>query len=228
MAKTALIIEDDEDIAILEDWHLRKDGYQTFIAKSAEEGLVVLKRVVPSVIILDLMLPGMDGLTMCKTIRSDARLSGVPIVIVSAKGAEADVVRGLEIGADDYVIKPFSPKILVARVKAVLRRKDGNATNPDETIIIDNISIVPDKRLAKVDSQEVKLTSMEFDLLHHLARHRGRVFTRYQIVDSIHGEDYSVTDRSVDVCVAGLRKKLGKAGDMIETVRGVGYRLKEQ
>ncbi len=227
MADTALIIEDDEDIAVLEDYNLRKEGFSTFAAKSAEEGLGILKKVNPSVIVLDLMLPGMDGLTFCKTIRANSQYAGIPVIIVTAKGSENDVVKGLELGADDYITKPFSTKILVARVKALLRRKQQGPANPNEVITIDTILIDPGKHMVVVDNEKIKLTPMEFDVLHFLARHKGWVFTRYQIVDSIHGEDYSVTDRSVDVCITGLRKKLGESSELIETVRGVGYRFKE-
>lgn len=227
MADTALIIEDDEDIAVLEDYNLRKEGFATFVAKSAEEGLMILKRAAPSVIVLDLMLPGMDGLTLCKTIRTNIQFASVPIIMVTAKGAESDVVRGLEFGADDYLTKPFSTKIFVARVKALLRRKQQGPANPNDVISVDNILIDPGKHMVVVDNEKIKLTPMEYDVLHFLARHKGWVFTRYQIVDSIHGEDYSVTDRSVDVCITGLRKKLGQSSEVIETVRGVGYRFKE-
>lgn len=227
MSDSALIIEDDEDIAVLEDYNLRKEGFSTFVAKSAEEGLVILKKVIPSIIILDLMLPGMDGLTFCKTIRANVQFAGVPVIMVTAKGAEVDVVKGLEFGADDYITKPFSTKILVARVKALLRRKQKGPSSPSDVIVTENILIDPGKHLVVVDNDKIKLTPMEFDVLHFLARHKGWVFTRYQIVDSIHGEDYSVTDRSVDVCITGLRKKLGESSEVIETVRGVGYRFKE-
>lgn len=228
MMDTALIIEDDEDIAVLEDYNLKKEGFSTFVAKSAEEGLAILRKSIPSIIILDLMLPGMDGLTFCKTIKANPQYSEIPLLMVSARGSEADVVKGLELGADDYITKPFSTKILVARVKTLLRRKCKGPSGPNEIIMLGKIFIDPGKRVVSVDDEKIKLTPMEFDVLHFLARHKGWVFTRYQIVDSIHGEDYSVTDRSVDVCITGLRRKLGDSSDLIETVRGVGYRFKEE
>lgn len=228
MSDTVLIIEDDGDIAVLEDYNLKKEGFATFVAKSAEEGLQILGKVLPSVIVLDLMLPGMDGLTFCKTIRANPKFVKVPVIMVSAKGAEIDVVKGLELGADDYMTKPFSTMIFVARVKALLRRKSLGPSNPDEIITSSFMTIDPGKRTVFINGEKAKLSPMEFDVLHFLARHKGWVFTRYQIVDSIHGEDYSVTDRSVDVCVTGLRKKLGQLSEIIETVRGVGYRFKEE
>jgi two-component system phosphate regulon response regulator PhoB len=219
-----LVVEDDEDIAILEAYNLKKEGFRVSLAKSAEEGLKLIQKEKPALIVLDLMLPGMDGFTFCKTVRANPDLAKIPIIIVSAKGEERDVVKGLEMGADDYVSKPFSPKVLVARAKTVLRRSPASSTDMVSTGALE---IDPTRRQARVDGKEVKLTAMEFDVLHHFMRHVGWVFTRYQIIDSIHGEDYPVTDRSVDVCIVGLRKKLGEFGEMIETVRGVGYRFKE-
>jgi two-component system phosphate regulon response regulator PhoB len=228
MSNTALIIEDDEDIAVLEDYNLKQEGFATFVAKSAEEGLQILSKVLPSVIVLDLMLPGMDGLTFCKIIRANSQYRDIPLIMVTAKGSEVDVVKGLELGADDYLTKPFSTRILVARVKSLLRRKQNGPSGPTDIIMAAKIQIDPGRRIATVDGTKIKLTPMEFDVLHFLARHKGWVFTRYQIVDSIHGEEYSVTDRSVDVCITGLRKKLEDSSDVIETVRGVGYRFKEE
>lgn len=224
MSEKVLVIEDDEDIAILEAYNLKKEGFEVSLAKSSEDGLKQIRAEKPSLVVLDLMLPGMDGLTFCKTMKNNPDLAKIPIIMVTAKGDERDVVKGLEMGADDYVTKPFSPKILVARVKTILRR---NPASESDRITAGDIEVDPIRRSVRVDGKEIRLTAMEFDVLHHFVRHTGWVFTRYQIIDSIHGEDYPVTDRSVDVCIVGLRKKLGESGEMIETVRGVGYRFKE-
>jgi two-component system alkaline phosphatase synthesis response regulator PhoP len=174
-----------------------------------------------------LMLPGLDGLEVCRLLKRGAATQALPIVMLTAKGEESDIVAGLELGADDYITKPFSPRVLVARVRAVLRRKVSGAPGDDQPLAIENIVIHPGRHEVRIDDRPVALTLSEFKMLHFLARRRGWVFTRYQIVDALRGEDYPVTDRSVDVLVVGLRKKLGEAGKLIETVRGVGYRFKE-
>ena len=173
------------------------------------------------------MLPEIDGLEVCKLIKNDAEMSAVAVVMLTAKGTEADIVAGLEMGADDYITKPFSPRVLLARVKAVLRRKEMPAETDKTVVRIHDIEIDPGKHRVLVRGKQIKLTSTEFNLLRFLAARPGWVFTRYQIVDAIHGNDYPVTDRSIDVQVVGLRKKLGSAGKYIETVRGVGYRFEE-
>jgi two-component system phosphate regulon response regulator PhoB len=173
------------------------------------------------------MLPGLDGLSVCKRLKQDPRTKEIPIVMVTAKGEESDIVAGLELGAEDYVTKPFSPKVLIARVRTVLRRMEKGAVGEDETISIHDLVIHPGRHEVLVDGKPVDLTYTEFRVLHYLARRPGWVFTRYQIVDAVHGQDYPVTERSVDVQIAGLRKKLGHAGQYIDTVRGVGYRFRE-
>jgi two-component system phosphate regulon response regulator PhoB len=175
---------------------------------------------------LDLMLPGIDGLEVCREIKADERLKSIPVVMVTARGEEPDVVAGLELGADDYVSKPFSPKVLVARVKTALRRRI--AVQPDSQTIVrhERLLINPQRREVAIDNERIELTNTEFKLLHFLIRQPGIVFTRDQIVDGVHGDDYPVTDRSVDVQIVGLRKKLLEYGACIETVRGVGYRFK--
>jgi len=181
----------------------------------------------PDLVILDLMLPGMNGLDVCRQIKQDSNTRHIPIIIVSAKGEEADIVTGLELGADDYVPKPFSPRILLARVRAVLRRsKDAEEENA-RSMNIDGLVIDSNKYQVSIDGKPEKLTKSEFSILFFLASHRGWVFTRYQIVDAIRGEQHVVTERAVDVQIAGLRKKLGEYAALVETVRGVGYRFKE-
>ncbi|MBU4186383.1 MAG: response regulator transcription factor, partial [Proteobacteria bacterium] len=183
----------------------------------------------PDLIVLDLMLPGIDGLEVTKILKSDSKTLHIPIIMLTAKGEEADIVAGLELGADDYITKPFSPRILIARVRAVIRRKDKSKKDNDlETIQIHNILINPRKREILAKNKPIDLTFTEFQILYYLAKRPGWVFTRFQIVDAVRGDDYPVTDRSVDVQIVGLRKKLGLCGKYIETVRGVGYRFREK
>lgn len=222
-----LIVEDEEDILELLRVSLSREGYQVACATSGEEALKLFKKQVPDIVILDLMLPGMDGLDVAKVLKNDSQLKDIPILMLTARGEEADIVTGLELGADDYMTKPFSPRVLIARIRAVLRRKVKISPETTSIIRIHNLIINPGRHEALVDGEAVQLTYTEFGIINYLARRPGWVFTRSQIVDAIRGEDYPVTDRSVDVQVAGLRKKLGPAGQCIETVRGVGYRFKE-
>jgi two-component system phosphate regulon response regulator PhoB len=228
MAKeNILIVEDEEDILELVRYNLSREGYQTTGASSGEEALKLVKSSSPDLVLLDLMLPGIDGLEVCRQLKNNERTKSVPVVMLTARGEESDVVTGLEMGADDYITKPFSPRVLAARVKAVLRRRE--AAPHDETLPlrIRNIIIHPGRHEVTIDGDQVDLTLTEFRILHFLASHPGWVFTRYQIVEAVHGDNYPVTDRSVDVQIVGLRKKLGLTGDLIETVRGIGYRFKE-
>ena len=224
---TILVIEDDEDIRELIKYNLAREGYRVLLEASGESGLKAAKSSNPALIILDLMLPGMDGLEACRILKSGQATGTIPIIMVTAKGEEADIVTGLEIGADDYMTKPFSPKVLVARVRAALRRKQQKVMAEDEVITAGPLLIHPGRHEVTVDGKLIQLTFTEFRLLHFLASRPGWVFTRYQIVDAIRGDDYVVTDRTVDVQVVGLRRKLGKYGRHIETVRGVGYRFKD-
>ena len=226
MKSTILVIDDEEDIRELIRYNLSKEGYRVECAMSGEEGLEILKSLIPDMIILDLMLPGIDGLEVCRQIKSEQNLKQVPVIMVTARGDEPDIVAGLELGADDYVSKPFSPKVLLARVKSVFRRGRGASIDADEILTQDGLVVNPKRREVRVDNQLTELTNTEFKLLHFLMRQPGLVFTRDQIVEGVHGDDYPVTDRSVDVQVVGLRKKLGLYGAQVETVRGVGYRFK--
>ena len=229
MAKEViLVVEDEEDIQELIRYNLAREGYQTVSAMSGEDALNSIDNKLPDLILLDLMLPGIDGLEICRRLKADGKTSHIPIIMVSARGEEADVVTGLELGADDYITKPFSPRVLMARIKAVLRRKSGEEKNEETVLNVSGMLIHPGRREIVIDGKRVDLTYTEFQLLHLLARRRGWVFTRYQIVNAIKGEDYPVTDRSVDVQIVGLRKKLGEYGKLIETVRGVGYRFREE
>ena len=195
---------------------------------SGEDALRAVENEQPDLIVLDLMLPGVDGLEVCRRVRSDPQTAAIPIIMLTAKSEEADVVTGLELGADDYLTKPFSPRVLLARVRAVLRRGAVQVADDNATLSRGDLVIDPGKHDVAVAGVSTDLSATEFKLLHLLARRPGWVFTRNQIIDAVHGDGYAVTDRSVDVQVVGLRRKLGDAGDAIETVRGVGYRFKEQ
>ena len=225
--KIILIVEDEEDVMELIRYNLAKEGFNCDAAYNGREALKKVQETLPDLVLLDLMLPEVDGLEVCKRLKSSPQTEHIPIVMVTAKSDEADIVKGLELGADDYITKPFSPRVLAARVKAVLRRKTTEIPGKSAAIRIHDIQIDPGRHKMFVKDKAVELTSSEFGLLQFLAARPGWVFTRYQIVDAIHGADYPVTDRSVDVQVVGLRKKLGKAGKYIETVRGIGYRFKE-
>ncbi|MEX2016393.1 MAG: response regulator [Candidatus Hydrogenedentales bacterium] len=226
-ADTILVVEDEEVIRELVRYHLAKEGFSVAEAKNGEEALKWLQKNSAVLVVLDLMLPVLSGLDVCKRIKKDPRTENLPVVMVTAKGEEADIVIGLEFGADDYITKPFSPRVLVARVRAVLRRRERTPAAEDETITIHDVVIHPGRHEITIGGKPVDLTYTEFKVMQTLARRPGWVFTRYQIVDAIRGEDYAVTPRAVDVQIAGLRKKLGNAGKYIETVRGVGYRFAE-
>jgi two-component system alkaline phosphatase synthesis response regulator PhoP len=224
---TILIVEDEDDIAEVVSYNLTKEGFRVYRAATGEEGLRLSRSLSPALLILDLMLPGIDGLDICKLIKGDQKTDDIPVLILSAKGEEEDIVRGLELGADDYLVKPFSPKVLIARVKSILRRVNAVEISSDASLVVEPFVLDPRRHELILAGSFVELTSTEFKILHLLMRKAGWVFTRFQIVDEVHGEDYPVTDRSVDVQIAGLRKKLGRFGSWVETVRGVGYRFRD-
>ncbi|MFP3928499.1 MAG: response regulator transcription factor [Desulfobacteraceae bacterium] len=221
-----LVVDDEEDILELVRYHLEREHHRVSLASSGEEAIEKIRSQPPHLVILDLMLPGIDGLETARIIKADPLTKDISIIMLTAKGEEVDVVTGLELGADDYVTKPFSPRVLVARVKTVLRRRK-TPVDEDSVIRIHNLVIHPGRREVLVDGRPAALTYSEFSILAYLARRPGWVFTRTQIVDAVRGDDYPVTDRSVDVQIVGLRRKLGHAGSLVETVRGVGYRFKE-
>ena len=225
--ETILVIDDEEDILELVRYNLAREGYTVRTATSGEQALRMIRQELPDLVLLDLMLPNIDGLEVCKRIKGDPDLAGVPVVMLTAKGAETDIVAGLELGAADYITKPFSPRILLARARAVLRRNTIDADDADEIVNIHSIVIHPGRHEVTISGKPIDLTHTEFKVLQYLARRPGWVFTRYQIVDAVHGVEHAVTERSVDVQIVGLRKKLGDAGEFIETVRGVGYRFRE-
>ena len=223
---TILIVDDEEDIRELVELNLAQEGYKVLSCETGEQALETAAYKLPDLIILDLMLPGIDGLEVCKKLKSNIKTENIPIVMLTAKGEETDIVTGLELGADDYVTKPFRGKVLVARVRRILRRSTERSEEAI-TIKIHDLTIDPARREVLVKGKPVELTFTEFNILHTLAKRPGLVFTRYQIVDILHGGDYLVTERAVDVQIVSLRKKLGPYGNYIETVRGVGYRFKD-
>ncbi len=220
-----LIVEDDEDIAELLEYNLQRQGYRPSCAGTGEDGLREAREGKPDLILLDLMLPRLSGLDVCRALKGAPATAGIPIIMLTAKGEEEDIVAGFNAGADDYVTKPFRPKILLARVQAVLRR--GPAARPDgeEPLEIGSLRIHPGRHEVADDNGLIELTRTEFRILQFLASRPGWVFTRNQIVRAVHGDDYPVTGRSVDVQMAALRRKLGDHGAMIHTVRGVGYKM---
>ncbi|MBN1505428.1 MAG: response regulator transcription factor [Sedimentisphaerales bacterium] len=220
-----LVVDDEEDIRELVELNLGREGYRVLACDTGERALDLSRTKKPDLIVLDLMLPGVDGLEVCRRLKADPDTRQIPVVMLTAKGEEADIVAGLEIGADDYVTKPFSGRVLVARVRRLLRKHPQEAE--DQGILrVEGVKIDPARREVLLDGRPVVLTLTEFNILHALARRPGVVFTRYQIVDKVHGDDYPVTDRAVDVQIVALRRKLGPYGKLIETVRGVGYRFK--
>ena len=226
--KTILVVDDEEDILELLRFNLTREGFTVTTAASGEDAVKTISRKTPDLVLLDLMLPGLDGLEVCRTIKKDPKTAGIPIMMVTAKGEESDVVAGLELGADDYLTKPFSMKVLVARARSLLRRRREPPAEKNAPIRIHEIEINPGRHEVLIKGKPVEMTFSELRILHLLASRPGWVLTREQIVDAVRGEDYAVTDRAVDVQIVGIRRKLGARADYIETVRGVGYRFAEQ
>lgn len=228
LKETILIVDDEEDIVELIKYNLGNEGYSILTAFTGEKAIKIANQSQPDLIVLDLMLPGIDGLDVTKYLKNNKKTNNIPIIMLTAKGEESDIVIGLEMGANDYISKPFSPKVLIARIRAIFRRRKKDSDlkperiNQEGSLIIDRA-----KHLVTIDGTILDLTFSEFELLSFLVDKKGWVFTRKQIVDAIHGEGYSVTERSVDVIIVGLRKKLKNHASEIETVRGVGYRFKE-
>lgn len=224
-----LVVDDERDILELVQYNLQKEGFAVTCVASGEEAVSAAHARLPDLIVLDLMLPGVDGLEVCRQLRAESATRHIPIVMLTAKGGEADIVAGLELGAADYVTKPFSPRVLTARLRAVLRRDQG--ADSETMLRVGPLTIRPAEYRVTAGSGVIELTAAEFRILHFLARRPGWVFTRHQLIDAAQGDDAFasdrfVTDRSVDVHIVSLRRKLGPDGALIETVRGVGYRLK--
>jgi two-component system phosphate regulon response regulator PhoB len=220
-----VVIEDEPDIVEVMCYNLQREGYQVSSTTRGDEGLELVRNQSPALVILDLMLPGMDGLTVCQQIKSDPLTRATPIIIVSAKGEESDVVIGLGLGADDYIAKPFSPREMLARVKAVLRRGPLQEEQQKDRIVAKDLVIDPGRHEVRAAGELVKLTATEFKLLHQLASQPGRAYTREQLLNRVVGEGVVVVDRNIDVHIRSVRKKLGDLGEMIQTIRGVGYRF---
>lgn len=227
--KRILVVDDESDIGELLRYNLDQEGFEVEVIQEGEKLLSSLKSFQPDLVILDLMLPGVSGLDLCRQLKRDSEFENLPVIILSAKSSETDKIVGLEIGADDYVTKPFSPREAVARVKAVLRRyedkKDGSNKAAFE---FDGIRIDISRHEIFVDEEEIKLTNTEFRILHCLMQKPGHVFNRSQLIDFALGKDVSVVDRTIDVHITNLRKKLNSRGPQIESIRGVGYRLKQK
>lgn len=224
-----LIVEDEADIRELISFNLEMSGYEVEKARDGEEGLALAKSKKFDLIILDLMLPGMDGIKVCSQLRKNPSTADVPVIMLTARSEDDDIVNGLETGADDYITKPFSPRILIARVKAALRRSSSVVKEENTTIIsIHGIRIDSARHEVSLDGETVNLSATEFAILRFLAKNPGWVFSRNQIIDSVKGEDYPVTARAVDVQILGIRRKLGDQGSIIETVRGIGYRMRSE
>jgi two-component system, OmpR family, alkaline phosphatase synthesis response regulator PhoP len=221
--ETILLVEDDVDIRELVRYNMEREGYKVVASASAEQAKSALAKKVPNLILLDLMLPGMDGFSFCRELRKDERTAKIPVIMVTARVEDADIVAGLEVGADDYVTKPFSARVLVARVKTALRRREVEPEDSADTLVRGPFEIDRTHHLAKVKGKHITLTIGEFKALDLFMRRPGVVFSRYQIVDAIHGGEHASTDRAVDVLIVGLRKKLGSSSEWIETIRGVGY-----
>jgi len=223
-----VVIEDEPDILEVLQYNLSREGYRVVTSRDGEEGLESIRNEDPDLVLLDLMLPGLDGIEVCRRLKTDPVTASIPVIMVTAKGEESDVVIGLQLGADDYVAKPFSPRELMARIKAVLRRGPLKEERKlGERIVRDGLVIDSVRHQVSVDGEQASLTATEMRLLHFLAANPGRVFTRDQLVSRVIGDRAVVVDRNIDVHIGAIRRKLGSYRGLIETLRGVGYRFKE-
>ena len=228
--ETILLVEDDPDIAELVQFNLEREGYRVIVCAEGDVGLAEIMRVKPNLVILDLMLPKIDGLTICKSVRAQSELAGIPIIMLTAKSEESDVIIGLELGADDYLTKPFSPRELLARMKAVLRRQKpskSEAKPERERIVVGPVALDIERHEAFLNNESLILTLAEFKILATLMSKPGRVFSREQLLEKVTGGDVYVIDRNIDVHIRSIRKKLGEEAEFIFTVRGVGYKCRE-
>ncbi len=228
MKKTKIaVIEDEADILEVIDYNLSKEGFDVCSALNGEEGLALVKKEGPDLVLLDLMLPGLDGIEICRTLKADYSTRSIPIIMVTAKGEESDIVLGLGMGADDYVVKPFRPRELMARIRSVLRR--GNFIEEGEGVVsIDELVIDINRHEVKLEGKIIVLTAMEFKLLHVLASNPGRVFTRENLLNHVSSDDTFIIDRNIDVHIRSIRKKLDKHRELIETIHRVGYRFHDK
>ena len=226
--QSVLVVEDEEDIMEVIRFNLEKEGYEVNQALSGEKALQVIENNLPSLVLLDLMLPGINGLDLCRIFKQNDRTKAIPVIMLTAKSEDADIVAGLEMGAEDYITKPFSPRVLVARVRTIFRRRESGVKDDSSVIQVEGMQIHPGRHEVTMGDNVVDLTPSEFRILHYLARRPGWVYSRDQIIDAIRGHGYVVTDRAIDVQVVGLRKKLGDYGKFIETVGGIGYRFRDR
>ncbi|QDU54749.1 response regulator [Aeoliella mucimassa] len=227
MAKPViLIVEDDRSLADVLDYNLRQDGYETIVARDGQEGLTQARLKAPKLVVLDLMLPLVNGLEICRRLRADPATQEMLILMLTAKSEETDQVAGFSVGADDYVTKPFSVKVLLERIRALLRRRHGAAVAGD-TLVSQGIMVDRQRHRVTAGEELLDLTPSEFSLLESLIRQPGRVFSRAELIDSALGGDSLVLERTIDVHIRALRKKLNGYADLIETVRGVGYRFRD-
>jgi two-component system alkaline phosphatase synthesis response regulator PhoP len=226
--KKIAIVEDEADILEVIEYNLKREGYQVVSSRDGVAGLRLISKEAPNLVILDLMLPGMDGIEVCRKLKADALTATIPIIMVTAKGEEIDIVLGLGVGADDYVTKPFSPKELLARVRAVLRRGPrAEDSGVESRIVYGGLTIDATRHEARVGEEKMVLTATEFRLLHFLASHPGRVFTRDHLLTRAIADGATVIERNIDVHIRSVRRKLGEYRNLIETIRGVGYRFKD-
>ncbi|MFH2048459.1 MAG: response regulator transcription factor [bacterium] len=225
--KKILIIEDETDIVEFVTFNLIRDGFDVISANTGEDGLKKAQAEIPDLILLDIMLPGLNGLDVCRALKNKEQTQHIPIVMLTARNEDVDIITGLEIGAIDYVTKPFSPKVLIARIRAILRHDEENLKNETTRIIFRDITIDQGKHTVYVQDNPIQLTLTEFQILLVLIRRPGWVFSRTQMIDELREGHQVITDRAIDVQIANLRKKLGRCGDYVETVRGIGYRMVE-
>lgn len=226
MRKRILVVEDDQDILSLIEWHLKAEGYQPLIEKDGQRGLDVALREKPDLIVLDLMLPSLDGLEICKVLKKNEATEHIPVIMLTAKGEEIDRIIGFELGADDYMVKPFSPRELLLRIKVIIRRAAGISEKP-VIIRYDRLVIDPQRHTVTIDEVPLELTITEYNLLFELVKTKGRVLTRDHLLDRVWGYRFEGYHRTVDTHIRRLRQKLGSFAENIETVRGIGYRFKE-
>jgi DNA-binding response OmpR family regulator len=223
LKKRIVIVEDEPDILEMLEYNLVREGYEVICTDNGNEGIQLIKQHKPNIAILDVMLPGMDGLEICHQVRSNSDIANTPIIMLTAKSEESDIVLGLGIGADDYMSKPFSPRELVARIKAMLRREENSQNTTQYCININGLTIDSHKYKVTFNGAKVKLTATEFRLLEYLAKHPGQVFSREQIMNNAYGSDVVVVDRNIDVHVRSIRRKIGEEHHFIDTIRGIGY-----
>lgn len=222
-----VVIEDEVDILEVINYNLSKEGFDVCSALDGEEGLALIKKEVPDLVLLDLMLPGLDGIEICRKLKTDYSTRSIPIIMVTAKGEESDIVLGLGMGADDYMVKPFRPRELMARIRSVLRR--GDFIEEGEGLVsIDELVIDINRHEVKLEEKKIVLTAMEFKLLHFLASHPGQVFTRENLLNHVSSDDTFIIDRNIDVHIRSIRKKLNKHRELIETIHRVGYRFRDK